>query len=231
MAGRSVGDGGLSTGAIGRSRIGVRRKAGRPRLTSVAPPTRAGASLFWGTATTVIVVDLVTKLLAERLLAPRYVPHRVIGDFVRFTLAYNPGAAFSMSLGPYSRYLFGAFALVALYVLWRLYRMSGPAARAGDSVRILALGLAWGGACGNLIDRIRSPQGVVDFIDIGLSNWRFWTFNVADSAVTVGALVLAWSLSREEREERLARESVTARAAPAETLDRDATTGVRGPEA
>jgi signal peptidase II len=177
----------------------------------------------------VIAVDLVTKLLAEHYLAPRYIPHRIIGDFLRFTLAYNPGAAFSMSLGPYSRYIFGAFALVALGVLWRLYRLSGPANRAGDNIRILALGLAWGGAAGNLIDRFRSPQGVVDFIDIGLRDWRFWTFNVADSAVTVGALVLAWSLSREEREEREARES--AEAAMAEVPNRDPASGVPGPDA
>ena len=55
-----------------------------------------------------IVVDLITKLLAEHYLVPKYVPHRIIGDVVRFTLAYNPGAAFSMSLGPYSRYIFGS---------------------------------------------------------------------------------------------------------------------------
>lgn len=141
-------------------------------------------------------------MLAEQLLAPRYVPHRIIGDVVRFTLAYNPGAAFSMSLGPYSRYIFGAFAIVALVVLWRLYRMTGSGGRPGDWVRILALGLAWGGAAGNLIDRFRSPLGVVDFIDIGFGDVRFWTFNVADSAVTVGALVLAWVLSREDHENR-----------------------------
>ena len=181
-----------------------------------------------------IVIDLITKLLAERYLLPRYVPHRIIGDFVRFTLAYNPGAAFSMSLGPYSRYIFGAFAVVALVVLWRLYRLSGPAKRAGDGVRILALGLAWGGAAGNLLDRIRSPLGVVDFIDVGLSSWRFWTFNVADSAVTVGAIVLAWSLSREEREERHAREAAAAHA-PATAhappvAEGDATPGAPGPE-
>lgn len=157
------------------------------------------ARLFWGTASTIIVVDQVTKLLAEHFLQPRYVPHRIIGDVVRFTLAYNPGAAFSMSLGPYSRYIFGAFAMVALYVLWRLYRMTGRGARDGDRMRVAALGLAWGGAAGNLIDRFRSPQGVVDFIDIGFGNVRFWTFNVADSAVTVGAVALAWSLSREEQ--------------------------------
>jgi signal peptidase II len=148
----------------------------------------------------VIAADLVSKLLAQRLLAPRYVPHPIIGDVVRFTLAYNPGAAFSMSLGQYSRFIFGGFAIIALVVLWRLYRMTGAGARAGDRVRVLALGLAFGGAAGNLIDRFRSADGVVDFIDIGLGDVRFWTFNLADSAVTIGALVLAWSLSREERE-------------------------------
>ena len=141
------------------------------------------------------------------MLLPRYVPHRILGDVVRFTLAYNPGAAFSMSLGAYSRQVFAGFAVIALVVLWRLYRLTGAAGRPGDRVRVLALGLAWGGAAGNLIDRFRSPSGVVDFIDIGFHDIRFWTFNVADSAVTVGALVLAWSLSREERDERVAQAS------------------------
>ena len=174
-------------------------------------PPRAMARLFWGTAAAVIAVDLVTKLLAEHFLVPRYVPHRVIGEVVRFTLAYNPGAAFSMSLGEYSRWIFGAFAVVALFVLWRLYRMTGAGARAGDRLRVLALGLAFGGAAGNLVDRIRSPQGVVDFIDIGMRDVRFWTFNVADSAVTVGAILLAWSLSREERESTAARTAASRR--------------------
>ncbi len=150
-------------------------------------------------------------------------PHPIIGDVVRFTLAYNPGAAFSMSLGLYSRYIFGGFAIIALVVLWRLYRMTGAGARAGDRLRVLALGLAFGGAAGNLIDRFRSPDGVVDFIDIGVGDVRFWTFNVADSAVTIGALVLAWSLSREERE--------TAAAKPAADRDApvDASSGVPEP--
>ena len=176
-----------------------------------------------------IAVDLVTKLLAEQYLMPRYVPHRIIGDAVRFTLAYNPGAAFSMSLGPYSRYIFGSFAVIALFVLWRLYKLSGPAQRSGDRLRILALGLAWGGAAGNLLDRIRSPLGVVDFIDVGMSSWRFWTFNVADSAVTVGAILLAWSLSREERQERHVRDA-SAHVAPV-VAEGDVTPGAPGPEA
>ncbi|MEO8335477.1 MAG: signal peptidase II [bacterium] len=167
--------------------------------------------MFWTTAGGVVLADLVTKLLAEAYLAPRYVPHRIIGDWLRFTLAYNPGAAFSMSLGVYSRYIFGAFALVALVVLWRLYRMTGTGARAGDRIRIVALALAWGGACGNLIDRFRSPHGVVDFIDVGYGTVRFWTFNLADSAVTVGAIILAWSLSREDHDQRAQHAEAAAR--------------------
>jgi signal peptidase II len=151
--------------------------------------------LFWGAAAVVVVADVFTKWLAVRFLSPPHVPHRVIGDVVRLTLAYNPGAAFSMHLGPYSRYIFGAFALIALVVLWNLYRRANPSER----LLSFALGLAWGGAAGNLIDRVRSGRGVVDFIDIGVDAWRFWTFNVADSAVTVGAVILAWLLAREER--------------------------------
>ena len=161
------------------------------------PPPNSAARLFWGAALIVVILDVITKQLAERLLFP-HSPHRVIGDVVRFTLAWNPGAAFSMSLGQYSRYIFGAFALVALVVLWKLYRES----KAGERLKPLALGLAWGGAAGNLIDRIRSPLGVVDFIDIGVGTVRFWTFNVADSAVTAGAIALGWILLKEDRQQR-----------------------------
>ncbi|HET7373900.1 MAG TPA: signal peptidase II [Gemmatimonadaceae bacterium] len=153
--------------------------------------------VFWTAAVVVIVLDVITKFLAVRYLMPQHVPHPIVGEFVRFTLAFNPGAAFSMSLGDNSRYIFGAFAVVALYILWRLYRTSVP----GDTLRVLALGLACGGAAGNLIDRFRGARGVVDFIDIGVGDVRFWTFNVADSAVTVGAIVLAFVLWREDRRE------------------------------
>ncbi|MEO7455176.1 MAG: signal peptidase II [Gemmatimonadaceae bacterium] len=188
-------------------------------MTSSQGPIRPSTQLFWGTAATVIVADLLSKLAAERFLAPRYVPHRIIGDYVRFTLAYNPGAAFSMSLGAYSRFIFGGFAIIALVVLWRLYKMTGTGARAGDVTRIVALGLAFGGAAGNLVDRFRSPQGVVDFIDIGYRDVRFWTFNVADSAVTVGALILAWSLSREDQQQRMAHQAAAQAASMAPTIE------------
>lgn len=165
---------------------------------------RALGRLFWGAGITVVALDVITKLWAERFLFPPHVPHRVVGDVVRFTLAYNPGAAFSMSLGPASRVVFGAFAVVALVILWRMYRHALP----GERLKAVALGLAWGGAAGNLIDRFRSPAGVVDFIDIGVGSVRFWTFNVADSAVTIGAVLLGWVLLQEDRQ-RGSRESPT----------------------
>ncbi|HXT18300.1 MAG TPA: signal peptidase II [Gemmatimonadaceae bacterium] len=161
------------------------------------PGRSTNGRVFWSAAVLVLVLDIVSKMLAVRHLMPQHIPHDIIGSVVRFTLAFNPGAAFSMWLGPHSRYIFGAFAVIALVILWRLYRTTLP----GDMVRVLALGLAWGGAAGNLLDRFRNAEGVVDFIDIGVGTWRFWTFNVADSAVTIGALLLAFVLWREDRRE------------------------------
>jgi signal peptidase II len=157
-------------------------------------PSRSNARLFWTTIALVVLLDFTTKMIVQHTL-PFLEPKPIIGDFVRFTLVYNSGAAFSMSLGKQSRWIFGSFAVIALYILWRLYRQSAP----GDRARVLALALASGGATGNLIDRIREPRGVVDFIDIGVGTVRFWTFNVADSAVTIGAVLLAWVLWHEER--------------------------------
>ena len=152
--------------------------------------------VFWTAAVSVVVLDLLTKLLVQRYLVPGE-PVEVFGSWARLTLAYNPGAAFGMHIGSYSRFIFGALAIAALVVVWRLYLSSPP----NDRARVLGLGLAWGGAAGNLVDRFRSPNGVVDFIDVGVANvWRFWTFNVADSAVTIGAVILVIVLWKEDRE-------------------------------
>lgn len=137
-----------------------------------------------------IVLDVVTKRWAVEALAPMHVPHEVVGPWVRFTLAFNRGAAFGMHLGEWSRVAFGVIACVILGVLVSLYRETAPTER----WRRLALALVAGGAVGNLIDRIRWSQGVVDFIDIGTTVWRFWTFNIADSAVTVGTILLLWTM-------------------------------------
>jgi signal peptidase II len=157
--------------------------------------SRSKASIFWPIIIVTTVVDVVTKAVAERSLLPRGIPHEVFGNTVRLTLVYNPGAAFGLNLGPQSRWIFAALTVVALVILGRLYRATSP----GDSWRTAALGLVCAGAVGNLLDRIRSIFGVVDFIDIGVGDSRWPTFNVADMAVSVGAIILAWVLWQEDR--------------------------------
>jgi signal peptidase II len=157
--------------------------------------TRGRRLLFWGIIVALLVLDVVTKAIAERALAPRGVPHEIIGEWLRLTLVYNTGAAFGIALGMHSRWLFLALAIVALIILGRLYRQTPD----HDRFRIVSIALVCAGAVGNVIDRIRHPMGVVDFIDIGIGAHRWPTFNVADMAVSVGAFMLAWSLWAEDR--------------------------------
>ena len=156
---------------------------------------RPNPPLFWGTIITVVAIDLVTKIIAASALSPQHIPHEILGNHLRLTLVYNPGAAFGLNLGVYSRWIFMALTAGALIILGRLYQ----ATRQGDLLRTLALGLVCGGAVGNLLDRVRSATGVVDFIDVGVGDVRWPTFNVADMAVSVGAFLLAWVLWGEER--------------------------------
>ena len=157
---------------------------------------KAGA--FWPALVIVYVVDFITKRLAESHLAPMHVPHRIIGDVVRFTLAYNRDAAMGLSLGSYSRVGFTVTAAAVLAVLGILYHRTPPA----DRLTGLSLGLVVAGALGNLTDRLISHRGVVDFIDVGIGDARFWTFNIADAAVTCGAILLAlFSLKSQKKGE------------------------------
>lgn len=152
------------------------------------------AMRFWPLLLIVLLVDCTTKRFAEERLSMG-LPHEVAGEVVQLTLTYNTGAAFGIPLGPVTRVLLIALALGAVgLLLWLYFRRTAP----HDSWRAVALALLCAGAVGNLVDRLRHTRGVVDFIDIGLGSVRFWTFNVADVAVTVGALMLALSLWKEE---------------------------------
>jgi signal peptidase II len=155
---------------------------------------RGERTLFWGTLASVVAADAATKAVAVANLASVRNEVPVFGDWFRWRLVYNPGAAFGLHAGPYSRVIFTVLTLVALGILWRVYQTTRP----GDRGRVLAVALVTGGAVGNLLDRLRSVLGVVDFIDIGLGDVRWPTFNVADIAVTSGALLLAWVLWSEE---------------------------------
>ena len=157
----------------------------------------SNAALFWPVMLAVTTSDFITKQLALRYLVPQSIPQNVFGDWFRLALVRNPGAAFGLNVGIYSRYIFMGLTILALIILGRLYRST----RTGDASRVLALALVCGGAVGNLIDRVASPKGVIDFIDVGISEITRWpTFNVADMAVSFGAFLLAWVLWEEDRD-------------------------------
>lgn len=158
------------------------------------------APLFAGIVGGVLVVDFVTKLLVLRSFRP-YQQVDVIGEYLRFTFIQNPGAAFGIHLGDHSRIIFLVLSLIALAALAALYW----ATPARDRARLVAIALICGGALGNLVDRIRFTGGVVDFLDVGIGDLRWPIFNVADIAVTTGAILLALSLWSEDRRDERSR--------------------------
>jgi signal peptidase II len=153
------------------------------------------AGLYGAALAFIVVLDQVTKYIAQQTLPP-YQPVPVLGDFFRLTYIYNPGAAFGLHVGELSRWVFLGLTVVALVVLALWFR----ATPAHDRLRLAAITVISGGAIGNFIDRARSPRGVVDFFDFGVGNVRWPVFNVADIAVTTGAILLAISLWKEEQE-------------------------------
>lgn len=161
--------------------------APRPRGGSRALPARG--LLFLGLAALVVLVDQVTKRLAEDRLeraGVRSVPVPGVGDYLRLTYTQNRGAAFGV-LQDQTTF----FVLVGLVVIGVIAASYRYLPRSGFRVH-LALGLQLGGAVGNLIDRVRQGY-VVDFVDFGYkANW--WpVFNVADSAIVIGVVLLAFN--------------------------------------
>ena len=145
----------------------------------------------------IMAADLVTKRWALDALALER--GELLGGLVPLTLAFNKGAAFGIRIGEDSRWFFVPVTLVALMLLATLFRQAADR----DHLRVVSISLIVSGAIGNLWDRVRWDRGVVDFIgpiDLGL--WDFPIFNVADMAITCGAVLLAVSFWFEEQEDR-----------------------------
>ena len=147
--------------------------------------------VFLACAGTVLALDQWSKSVAATRLSLGQ-PVRILGDFLRLTLVHNSGAAFG--LFPGSRLPFILISVLAIAVV--LYLFARDAYR--SLLNRLLLGCILGGALGNLVDRVRWGQ-VVDFIDVGWATVRWPVFNVADSAVTLGVILLAWNLARSGR--------------------------------
>jgi len=151
-------------------------------------PSRAGALPWLFLSLVVIAADQLTKYLVLHALEP-YVPLPVIPGFLNWTLAFNTGAAFSFlhDQAGWQRWLFSALAIAVSAMLTRWL----ATLRRHDWRNALPIALVIGGALGNLIDRVRVGK-VTDFIEVYYRDWSFPAFNVADSAISVGAVLLLW---------------------------------------
>jgi signal peptidase II len=156
------------------------------------PDWRKRWAIFLGLAIAVIVVDQITKQYVDQNFAVASVhsipglaePTPIIDGFVRIAKTYNTGGIFG---------LFGdsavVLALASTFVIALIVVYQWREGSRGPWPLTVALGLLLGGALGNFIDRIRL-QGVIDFVDMGIGDWRWYTFNVADAAISIALLLL-----------------------------------------
>jgi signal peptidase II len=147
--------------------------------------------IFIACAAAVIAIDQLTKaVITEKLFM--YGTHKVIDGFFNLVYVMNPGAAFGFlsrtpELFRYSFFI-GITVLAMLLIIYYLVKSENE-----KTIITLSLALIFGGAVGNLIDRIRFGA-VVDFLDFYIGNWHWPAFNAADSAITVGAALMLWEM-------------------------------------
>src|SRR5882762_8618232 len=147
-------------------------------------------ALVAGIAVLVFALDRITKLWVEQNI-PLYEARPIVGEYVRIVHTQNTGAAFGLL--PERTTLLSVLSVLAVLAIIYYYRQF-----ANSSPLVSAtLGMQLGGAFGNLLDRV--TQGyVVDFVDVGIGDIRFWAFNVADSSIVVGIILVTAALWYEE---------------------------------
>jgi signal peptidase II len=137
-------------------------------------------------ATITLLLDQLSKWSALSNLKMG-VPEQVL-PFMNWLLLFNPGAAFSfLAQGSgWQRWFFTAIGLAAcIYIIWLIRKSQN------DKLLCIALSLILGGALGNVLDRLMYGA-VVDFIDLHYANWHWPAFNIADSAICIGAALIIW---------------------------------------
>jgi signal peptidase II len=157
------------------------------KLFKTAPAKGASMAPWLGIAAIVILADQLTKIVINKLFT--YGEEKAVTSFFNLVLAHNKGAAFSFlqNESGWQRYFFTAIGIGAVvYILYLLSRHSG------QRLFCWALALIMGGAIGNVIDRIAYGH-VIDFLDFHFRAFgHFPAFNVADSAITVGAVLFVY---------------------------------------
>ncbi len=138
----------------------------------------------------VFIADQLTKYWVKTNL-DQYVPVNIIGHYLRFTYCENPGMAFGIKLGGYVHVLTILSVVFTIYIIYYLYHLINE-----HLLLQFSMALILGGALGNIYDRIMmmiNPEnvtGVIDFIDVGLNpSMRWYIFNIADSAITIGIIL------------------------------------------
>jgi signal peptidase II len=153
------------------------RLGGRPR----AAMRRPRWALFFGLAGAILVADQLTKAWVIANVDPTR-PMLLLDDYLRLINSHNNGALFGLFQGQATVFALASVAVIALIVVYH--------ARAGGSlIMSVALGLLLGGAIGNVADRLRYGY-VIDFVDAGIGGLRWYTFNVADSAISLALVLL-----------------------------------------
>ena len=154
----------------------------------------AGKASYLIVSVVVLLLDQITKGLVEANYAP-YSSHPVIPGFLSFTHVRNSGVAFGLFAeqgdGRTGLIVLSLLGVVALGVVVVYFLQTPPTER----LLLFALALIGGGAVGNLVDRI-SSGAVTDFIDVYVGTYHWHTFNIADSAITVGILLMAFDIFR-----------------------------------
>ena len=148
----------------------------------------------------VVVLDQLSKIWIKNNFA-LFESRNIIGDLLRFSYVENPGIAFGIRVGNLKVVVTIISIAIASYLAFILYN-----SKQFVYAEKLSLSLILGGAIGNLIDRIliyipnSTYTGVIDFIDVGIGAYRWYIFNIADSAVTVGiSLYLIYSIFFENK--------------------------------
>jgi signal peptidase II len=139
--------------------------------------------VFFLLAAGIVIADQVLKSWVVASFRPGEIT-QILGDTIRIWFVQNTGALFGLFADQAAVFAALSIGVVALIVWYH-----GHAMRSYGWLATVALGLLFGGAIGNLLDRIRLGY-VVDFVDMGIGNWRFYTYNVADSAITMSLALL-----------------------------------------
>jgi signal peptidase II len=179
---------------------------------SVLVPSKARARwpIFAGLAVTVLVADQLTKAWLVSILAPGQ-RTEVVGTYVRLVHSQNTGALFGLFRDQAVLFAFVSIGVVGL-IIW----FHGSAGR--NTWLSIALGLLLGGALGNMTDRFRYGY-VVDFVDLGIGDLRWYTFNVADAAISCAILLLVVSAFLSDRPRSSARRVGGGGSASSERVD------------